>query len=126
MIPKTFHKIKNASPQIIPAHVHPTVKLSHLKWAIEFYLFLFIIDDVVVHKTCTSSLKDLEEFFWELMVLIISYFPEDQILKENFTRYFDDEINHKLIKDFVEKIHAWAMQHSNKFVTPHFNSLIFH
>ncbi len=98
----------------MPTHVHPIAKLSHLKWAIEFYLFLFIIDDVVVHKTHTSSLKDLEEFFLELMVLIISCFHEGHILKNNLTKYFDDEINHKLIKDLVKKVHAWAMQRSKQ------------
>ncbi len=46
------------------------------------------------------------------MVLIISYFPKDQIFKENLTKYFDDEIDHKFIKDFAEKVHVRAMQYS--------------
>jgi chemotaxis methyl-accepting protein methylase len=46
------------------------------------------------------------------MVLMISSFPEDQIFKENLTKYFDDEIDHKLIKDFAEKVNARAMQYS--------------
>jgi len=69
-------------------------------------LFLFIIDDVVQHKIHTSSLEDLEEFFLELMVVIISSFPEDHILKENLTKYFNDEINHKSTKDFAKKVLA--------------------
>jgi hypothetical protein len=110
--PETFYKIKNGSCQTIPTCVHPTAELSRLEWALEFYLFLFVIDDVVECKTRTSSLEDLEELFLELMVLMISSFPEDQIFKENLTKYFDDEIDHKLIKDFAEKVNARAMQYS--------------
>ncbi len=91
---------------------HPTSKLSRLEWAIEFYMFLFIIDDMVEHKIDTSSLEDLEEFFLELMVVIISSFPKDHILKENLTKYFNDEIDHKLTKDFANKVLARVMQHS--------------
>lgn len=108
---KHFTKSRMQAPK---SYMHMSTQLLTClisKWATEFYLFLFIIDDMVVHKTRTS-LKDLEEFFLELMVLIISYFHEGQILKYNLTKYFDDEINHKLIKDFVKKVHAWAMQHS--------------
>jgi len=112
IIPETFYKIKNACTQTIPRCVHPTAELSRLEWAFEFYLFLFVIDDVVECKARTSSLEDLEEFFLELMVLIISYFPKDQIFKENLTKYFDDEIDHKFIKDFAEKVHMQAMQYS--------------
>ncbi|KAH9546256.1 hypothetical protein CY35_12G085200 [Sphagnum magellanicum] len=89
--------------QTIPACVHPTAKLSRLEWAFEFYMFMFIIDDLVEHKTHASSLEDLEEFFLELMVVIISSFPEDHILKENLTKYFNDEIDHKSTKDFAKK-----------------------
>ncbi len=46
------------------------------------------------------------------MVIIISSFLDDQILKENLTKYFDDEIDHKLIEDFAGKVHARAMQYS--------------
>jgi hypothetical protein len=49
-------------------------------------------------------LEDLEEFFVELMVVIISSFPEEQILKENLGKYFDDEIDGKSTKDFPEKV----------------------
>jgi hypothetical protein len=113
MIPETFYKIQNASfLQTIPVCVHPTAKLSRLEWAIEFYLFLFIIDDVVQHKIHTSSLEDLEEFFLELMVVIISSFPKDHILKENLTKYFNDEIDQKSTKDFAKKVLAQVMQHS--------------
>jgi len=35
-------------------------ELSHLEWAIEFYLFLFVIDDVAECKTRIASLEDLE------------------------------------------------------------------
>ncbi len=110
IIPETFYKIKNASCQTIPTCVHSTAELSRLEWAFEFYLFLFVIDDVVECNTRTSSLEDLEELFLELMVLIISSFPKDQIFKENLTKYFDDEIDHKFVKDFAEKVHARAMQ----------------
>jgi hypothetical protein len=109
---ETFYKIKNVNFQTIPVSVHSTAKLSHLEWAFEFYMFLFSIDDVVGHKTRSSSLEDLEEFFLELMVVIISSFPKDHLLKENLTKYFDDEIDHKLTKDFAEKVLARAMQHS--------------
>ncbi len=113
IIPEIFYKIKNASfLQTIPVCVHPTAKLSHLEWAIEFYMFLFIIDDVVEHKIHTSSLENLEEFFLELMVVIISSFPKDHILKENLAKYFDDEIDHKSTKDFAKKVLARVMQHS--------------
>jgi len=109
---ETFYKMKNMNFQTIPVSVHSTAKLSHLEWAFEFYMFLFSIDDVVGHKTRSSSLEDLEEFFLELMVVIISSFPEDHLLEENLTKYFDDEIDHKLTKDFAEKVLARAMQHS--------------
>jgi hypothetical protein len=112
MIPETFYKIKNATLQTIPVCVHPTAKLSRLEWAIEFYMFLFIIDDVVGHKIHTSSLEDLEEFFLELMVVIISSFPKDHILNGNLTKYFNDEIDHKSTKDFATKVLARVMQHS--------------
>jgi len=112
MIPEKFHKIESMDLQTMPACVHPTAKLSRLEWAIEFYLFLFIIDDVVQHKIHTSSLEDLEEFFLELMVVIISSFPKDHILKENLTKYFNDEIDHKSTKDFAKKVLARVMQHS--------------
>jgi hypothetical protein len=46
------------------------------------------------------------------MVVIISSFPKDHLLKENLTKYFDDEVDHKLTKDFAEKVLARAMQHS--------------
>jgi hypothetical protein len=109
---ENFYKIKNVNFQTIPVSVHSTAKLSHLEWAFEFYMFLFSIDDVVGHKTRSSSLEDLEEFFLELMVVIISCFPKDHLLKENLTKYFDDEIDLKLTKDFAEKVLARAMQHS--------------
>jgi len=103
MILEKFHKTESMDLQTIPACVHPTAKLSRLEWAFEFYMFMFIIDDLVEHKTHASSLEDLEEFFLELMVVIISSFPEDHILKENLTKYFNDEIDHKSTKDFAKK-----------------------
>ncbi len=63
---------------------------------------LFAIDVIVKRVLCT--LEDLEEFFVELMVVIISSFPEEQILKENLGKYFDDEIDGKSTKDFPEKV----------------------
>jgi hypothetical protein len=110
--PETFHKIKNAGTQFIPTCAHSTAELSRLEWVFEFYLFLFVIDDVVECKSRTSSLEDLEKLFLELMVIIISSFPKDQIFKENLTKYFDDEIDQKLIEDFAGKVHARAMQYS--------------
>jgi hypothetical protein len=80
--PETFYKIRNVGPQFIPTCVHSTAELSRLEWVLEYYLFLFVIDDVVECKSRTSSLEDLEELFLELMVIIISSFPKDQILKE--------------------------------------------
>jgi hypothetical protein len=80
--PETFHKINNAGTQFIPTCAHSTAELSRLEWVFEYYLFLFVIDDVVECKSRTSSLEDLEELFLELMVIIISSFPKDQILKE--------------------------------------------
>jgi len=112
MILEKFHKTESMDLQTIPACVHPTAKLSRLEWAFEFYMFMFIIDDLVEHKTHASSLEDLEEFFLELMVVIISSFPEDHILKENLTKYFNDEIDHKSTKDFAKKVLARVMQHS--------------
>jgi hypothetical protein len=73
---------------------------------------MFVIDDVVECKTRTSSLEDLEELFLELMVLIISSFPQYHILQENLNRYFSDEIDRRSNKDFAEKVLARAMQHS--------------
>ncbi len=122
MNPEFFYKIKNMDLQTIPAGVHPTAKLSRLEWAFEFYLFMFIIDDLVEQKTRASSLEDLEEFFLELMVVIISSFPEDHILKENLTKYFNDEIDHKSTKDFAKKVFARVMQHSK---TGMFSQMIF-
>jgi hypothetical protein len=81
-------------------------------------MFIFIIDDVVEHKTRVSSLEDIEEFFLELMVVIITSFPKDLILKENLTKYFDDEIDHKSTKDFAIKVLARVMQRS-KTGMPH-------
>jgi uncharacterized membrane protein len=118
IIPETFYKIKNVDFQTIPVGVHPTTKLSRLEWAFEFYMFIFIIDDVVEHKTRVSSLEDIEEFFLELMVVIITSFPKDLILKENLTKYFDDEIDHKSTKDFAIKVLARVMQRS-KTGMPH-------
>jgi hypothetical protein len=57
---ETFEKIKKGNPYIILVSIHPTTELSCLEWAIEFYLFLFVIDDVVECKTRTTSLEDLE------------------------------------------------------------------
>jgi hypothetical protein len=67
---------------------------------------------VVDCKARTSTLEDLEDFFVELMVVIISSFPEDQILKENLGKYFIDEIDRKSTKDFPEKVLAQVLQHS--------------
>jgi hypothetical protein len=46
------------------------------------------------------------------MVVIISSFPEDQILKENLGKYFNDEIDRKSTKGFPEKVLAQVSQHS--------------
>lgn len=112
ILPETFEKIKKANTHIIPSSNHPTAELSRLEWALEFYLFMFVIDDVVERKTRTSSLEDLEELFLELMVGIISSFPQYHILQENLNRYFSDEIDGRSTKDFAEKVLARAMQHS--------------
>jgi hypothetical protein len=109
---ETFDNIKKDTTHTIPVAVHPTAELSRLEWALEFYQFLFAIDDVVNCKTRTSTLEDLEDFFVELMVVIISSFPEDQILKENLGKYFHDEIDSKSTKDFREKVLAQVLQHS--------------
>jgi hypothetical protein len=74
--PEIFYKIKNAGTQFIPTCVHSTAELSRLEWVLEFYLFLFVIDDVVECKSHTSSLEDLEELFLELMVIILSSLPK--------------------------------------------------
>jgi hypothetical protein len=63
-------------------------------------------------KCVLCTLEDLEGFFVELMVVIISSFPEDQILKENLGKYFDDEIDGKSTKDFPEKVLSQVLQHS--------------
>jgi len=112
ILPETFEKIKKGNPHIIPVSIHPTAELSRLAWAFEFYLFMFVIDDVVECKTRTSSLEDLEELYLELMVLIISSFPQYHVLQENLNRYFSDEIDRRSNKDFAEKVLARAMQHS--------------
>lgn len=109
---ETFDNIKKDTTQTIPVAVHPTAELSRLEWAFEFYQFLFAIDDVVNCKTRTSTVEDLEDFYAELMVVIISSFPEDQILKENLGAYFNDEIDRESIKDFPEKVLAKVSQHS--------------
>ncbi|KAH9542884.1 hypothetical protein CY35_13G031600 [Sphagnum magellanicum] len=111
-IDETFDNIKKDTTQIIPVSVHSTAELSRLEWAFEFYRFLYAIDDVVDCKARTSTLEDLEDFFVELMVVIISSFPEDQILKENLGKYFIDEIDRKSTKDFPEKVLAQVLQHS--------------
>jgi hypothetical protein len=111
-IDETFDNIKKDTTQIIPVSVHSTAELSRLEWAFEFYRFLYAIDDVVDCKARTSTLEDLEDFFVELMVVIISSFPEDQILKENLGKYFTDEIDRKSTKDFPEKVLAQVLQHS--------------
>ncbi|CAM6029117.1 unnamed protein product [Sphagnum balticum] len=109
---ETFDNLKKDTTQTIPVAVHSTAELRRLEWAFEYYKFLFAIDDVVNCKTRTSTLEDLEDFFVELMVVIISSFPEDQILKENLGKYFDDEIDGKSTKDFPEKVLAQVLQHS--------------
>ncbi len=110
--PETFEKIKKGNTHILPISNHPTAELSRLEWTVEFFFFMFVIDDVVECKTRTSSLEDLEEFFVELMVLIISSFPQYHILQENLNKYFSDELDRRSIKDFPEKVLARTMQHS--------------
>ncbi|CAM6029760.1 unnamed protein product [Sphagnum balticum] len=124
IFPETFEKIKKGNTHIIPISVHPTAELSRLEWALEFYLFMFVIDDVVERKTRTSSLEDLEELFLELMVLIISSFPQYHILQENLNRYFSDELDRRSTKDFAEKVLARAMQHSKTDFDKHKTSAI--
>jgi hypothetical protein len=87
LLPETFEKIKKGNTQIIPSSNHPTAELSRLEWALEFYLFMFHLDDVIECKTRTSSLEDSEELFLELMVLIISSFAQYHILRENLNRF---------------------------------------
>lgn len=124
ILPETFEKIKKGNTHIIPVSNHPTAELSRLEWAFEFYLFMFVIDDVVECKTRTSSLEDLEELFLELMVLIISSFPQYHILQENLNRYFSDEIDRRSNKDFAEKVLARAMQHSKTDFDKHKTSAV--
>jgi hypothetical protein len=112
ILPETFEKIKKGKIPSLPISIHPTAELSRLEWALEFYLFMFLLDDVVERKTRTSSLEDLEELFVELMGVIISSFPQYHILQENLNKYFSDELDRRSIKDFPEKVLARAMQHS--------------
>jgi hypothetical protein len=46
------------------------------------------------------------------MVVMILSFPQYQIPKENLRKYFNDIIDHKSTKNFLEKEHAQALQHS--------------
>jgi hypothetical protein len=45
------------------------------------------------------------------MVVMILFFPQYQIPKENLRKYFNDKIDHKSTKNFLEKVRAQALQH---------------
>jgi len=124
ILPETFEKIKKGNVQMLPISNHPTAELSRLEWAVEFFFFLFVIDDVVECKTRTSSLEDLEELFVELMAGMISSFPQYHILQENLNKYFSDELDRRSIKDFPEKVLARAVQHSKTDFDKHKASAI--
>jgi hypothetical protein len=46
------------------------------------------------------------------MVVRILFFPQYQLPKKNLKKYFNDIIDHKSNKNFLEKVHAQALQHS--------------
>ncbi len=80
--------------------------MSRLEFAIEFVIWLFVVDDESLLQR--STLEELVQFQQEIQGVIMSTFPQDKSLQDNLQKSLNDERAHAYTKDFFENVLAQA------------------
>ncbi|KAH8934821.1 hypothetical protein BDL97_18G104500 [Sphagnum fallax] len=99
-----FQNICLENPHYLAGAIYPEAPISRLEFAIEFVIWLFVVDDESLLQR--STLDELVQFQQEIQGVIMSTFPQDKSLQDNLQKCLNDERAQVLNKDFFENVLA--------------------
>jgi hypothetical protein len=107
MGPENFQNLfYQESPHYLAGGVYPDAPVSRLDFAIEFFVWLYVLDDqCLVGEKC--SLEELVQIQLDIQVVIMAAYPQDKSLQDNLVKCVSSELKRfEFAKDFVEKVVA--------------------
>jgi hypothetical protein len=111
---KRFSKIMEANiTDGLAAGVFGTGPAWGLELAMEYFLFLFVLDDEVLHRASLGlPSSSVAQIFLELLLVMMSSFPREKVLEEALERMLAVDEKWELAKrPRIEKFLAQAVQY---------------
>jgi hypothetical protein len=109
MSPENFQALfYKADPHRLAGLCYPDAPISRLEFAIEFVTWLYVLDDESIQYQ-KRSWEESIQMQVEIQAVIMSAFPQDQILRENLVECVNSEVGRfESLKDFVDNVVAQA------------------